>query len=257
MKHLALTLLFATFSLLGAADGGCKADNGGPAAPNVEGTWDVVYDDALGVEITLGGSVYNETLDAEGGTLTIDHNGQPIVFNLRCERPEVICPSEVWPASVTIVQRNKNFLRHVFVTIPGQRCDGTLVTPPASECGPGTLNSDCDDVCDGTVQVTSRDAFGVINPQGSAFDLLLGAGVATNGLNCVLLGLSVAKADLVTIGSDGGGDWEATAMRTGQVATGYAGGCLWAGDPNDDGQLEALVLGAAVKFTTSFEAQKR
>jgi len=33
---------------------------------------------------------------------------------------------------------------------------------------------------------------------------------------------------------------------------GYAGGCLWAGDPDMDGELEAIVLGASVTFQTGF-----
>ena len=32
---------------------------------------------------------------------------------------------------------------------------------------------------------------------------------------------------------------------------------LWAGDPDMDGDLEALVLGASIKFTTGFTADKR
>jgi hypothetical protein len=41
-------------------------------------------------------------------------------------------------------------------------------------------------------------------------------------------------------------------MDNGIVTVAYAGGCLWAGDPNLDGQLEALLIGASVKFTSGF-----
>ncbi len=52
-------------------------------------------------------------------------------------------------------------------------------------------------------------------------------------------------------------DWSAVAMDAGLVTIGYAGGCLWAGDPNMDGQLEALVASASIKFTTGFTADRR
>ena len=49
-------------------------------------------------------------------------------------------------------------------------------------------------------------------------------------------------------------DWTAEEMREGRVVAAYGGGCLWAGDPDGDDELEALVLGASVKFTTGFTA---
>jgi hypothetical protein len=87
--------------------------------------------------------------------------------------------------------------------------------------------------------------------------VLLGAGVATNGVNCALLGVSAAGADLVNVGTPMEEDWESTAMEGGVVTVAYAGGCLWAGDPDDDGTVEAIVIGAGVKFTTGFTAVKQ
>ncbi len=46
-------------------------------------------------------------------------------------------------------------------------------------------------------------------------------------------------------------------MDAGLVSVGFAGGCLWAGDPDMDGDLEALLVGASVKFTTGFTGQRR
>ena len=45
-------------------------------------------------------------------------------------------------------------------------------------------------------------------------------------------------------------------MDNGEVVVGYAGGCLWAGDPDDDGTIEGLVIGAKVRFTTGFTAER-
>ena len=70
-------------------------------------------------------------------------------------------------------------------------------------------------------------------------------------------GWSVADADFVNEGSSAAGNWEAVAMENGIVTVGYAGACLWAGDPDDDGTIEALVLGASIKFTTGFTGLKR
>jgi hypothetical protein len=72
-----------------------------------------------------------------------------------------------------------------------------------------------------------------------------------------MLGVSSAEADLVTSGSAGTEDWRAYGMEAGLVKVGYAGGCLWAGDPNMDGELETLVLGTSVEFATGFTGALR
>ncbi|MCA9678812.1 MAG: hypothetical protein H6708_02475 [Kofleriaceae bacterium] len=242
--------------LMGAQGDGCAANSRSPA-PDVTGTWDVAYDDLIGVEITIGGSTYTSELGAQGGTVTIDHQGHPITFDLDCARPEILCPSEAWPTEITAEQRNQAFEHRMIVTLPVQACSGQLVAPEAGTCGAGTDNPDCDDVCTGEVTVRPTETFGVIGESGQTFRLYLGGGFATNGLNCALFGWSVADADFDTIGSSAGGDWEAIGMDNGVVTLGYAGGCLWAGDPDDDGTIEALALGASIKFTTGFTADKR
>ncbi len=240
---------------MGAKGDGCAA-NSTSDAPDVEGTWDVTYDDMLGVEIKLGGSTYTSELGVQGGAITINHNGKPFTFNLNCARPEVICPSEAWPKTVTAEQRNTRYEHRMIVTLPVQSCSGALVKPAAAQCGAGTLNPNCDLVCSGEVTTRNQETFGVIGESGDSFRLYLGGGVASNGINCVLLGGSVADAHIDSTGR-GTPDWQATAMSAGLVTVGYAGGCLWAGDPNMDGQTEALVLGASVKFTTGFTAARR
>ena len=240
-------------ALMGARGDGCAANSTSPA-PDVSGNWRIDYDDRIGVEINIGGAVYTAELGAQGGVFSINHQGTPLTFNLDCARPEILCPSEAWPAQVSIEQRNTSAEHQMVVTLPFQRCAGQLVEPET--CGAGTNNPNCDQVCDGDVIVEEREAFGVIGETGQTFRLYLGGGFATNGINCALLGWSVADADLDNIGSSNDGDWESVGMSAGLVEIGYAGGCLWAGDPNMDGQLEALVVGASIKFTTGFTGDK-
>jgi len=242
--------------MMGAGGGGCTA-NSRSEAPDVSGTWDMTYDDSLSVRITIGGAVYDEVLGATGGMVTIDHMGQPLQFNVDCASPAIVCPSEQWPATVTATQRNATFPHRMWVTLPGQECTGTLVDPDPAECGAGTLNPDCEQVCDGDLAATSRDVFGVINEPGDHFDLLLGAGVATNGLNCALLGVSSANADLTTTGTAADGDWTATTMDSSEVVVAYAGGCLWVADPAMTGDLRAAVINASLELHTGFTGMKR
>jgi hypothetical protein len=241
--------------LMGARGDGCAAGSKSPA-PDVTGDWEITYDDTLGVEVTIGGAVYTEELGPQGGSFTITHAGYPITFDLDCARPEVLCPSESWPGEVAIEQRNLDYEHQMIVTLPIQECSGATVAASPEECGAGTDNPDCDPVCDGDIVIREREAFGVIGEAGQSFRLYLGGGIATNGINCALLGWSLADADLTTVGSSDDGDWLATSMDRGIVEIGYAGGCLWAGDPNMDGELEALVLSASIKFTTGFTGER-
>lgn len=257
----ALALVAAVILLapvLQGAKGGCGgAANSRSPAPEVAGAWVITYEDTLDVEVKIGGAVYAAEVGAAGGEVTIAHDGHPFTFDLRCERPEVVCPSEAWPGEVTLSQRNAQFPHRMFVTLPRQACTGDLVDPAPAECGEGTLNPECEPVCQGDVQTSETDHFGVITEAGDHFDVLLGGGIATNGVNCAMLGVSIAKADLVNSGDAEEGDWRAERMDNGQVVTGYAGGCLWAGDPDADGELEALVVSASVKFTTGFTGVRK
>jgi len=256
MPTLSVLLISSTLPFLTAAKGdGCAASSRSPA-PDVSGSWNVSYDDQIGVEVTIGGSVYTTELGPHGGAFTITHGGRPITFDLDCDRPDVLCPSEAWPTTVEVEQRDVRFEHRMYVTLPTQRCDGALVGPAPDACGAGTDNPDCDAVCDGTIAVSSEERFGVIGEDGDSFRLYLGAGVASNGVNCALFGWSVADADLDTVGGADDGDWEAVAMNNGLVTVGYAGGCLWAGDPDMDGETEALILGAGIRFTTGFTADR-
>jgi hypothetical protein len=245
--------------MLGGADGdGC----GGAAfsespAPDMSGDWAVAYDDSFTVAIELGGAVYTEEIGTAGGTIAIEHEGQPLSFDLDCTRPEVVCPSEVWATEVAIRQDDAMYPHRIWLQVPEQTCDGALVDPDPAECGADTLNPDCEQVCDGEITTTTKEAFGTIDEPGESFTLLLGAGIATNGLNCVLVGGSVARGPLTTSGTAEDGDWVVEEVRGGTIDTTYAGGCLWAGDPDMDAELEALVLGAKVSISTGYAATRR
>src|SRR3954466_6477658 len=84
---------------LGARGDGCAAGST-TAAPDLTGTWAITYDDTIDVEITLGGAVTKQTVSATGGMITVDYQGTSLSFDLDCSRPEIVCPSESWPASV-------------------------------------------------------------------------------------------------------------------------------------------------------------
>jgi hypothetical protein len=254
-----VTILALAPSMDGEEEGarGCGALASQSDAPDMTGDWDVEYADNLSVKIGIGGATYTSEIAATGGVIEIEHDGKPIKFELDCAREEVVCPSEAWPLEFTAEHRSDKYPHQVTITLPGQECDGELVSPEASECGEGTNNPDCQDICDGEIIVGPTERLGVISENGDYFDMLLGAGVASNGINCALLGVSVAKADLVTEEGHRMGDWDATAMENGEVKVGYAGGCLWADDVDGDADLEALVLGASIEFTTDFDATKR
>ncbi len=242
--------------LTGATGGGCGSFTSTSPAPDVAGTWSIAYGTNMTVKVNLGGAIYSQELTPTGGTFTIQHQGKPYSFNLDCSRPEVVCPSEVWPTMVKIDQRDIMYKHRMWVTIPVQKCSGTQVPPQSSQCGSGTTNPECKPVCTGAVTTSTADAFGLISESGDRFDLFLGGGFATNGVNCALLGLSAASAQIISTGQNI--DWQATELRAGTVKTGYAGGCLWAGalDPQT-GKPEALVLGATVEISTPFSGLRK
>jgi hypothetical protein len=244
-----LTLALLALPLaMGAQGDGC-AVNSTSEAPDVTGTWNIAYDDQIGVEVKIGGAVYNAELGAAGGVVTINHEGTPYTFDLDCSRPEIVCPSEAWPTRVVVEQRDTAHEHQMIVNLPAASCDGTLTKPPAGSCGAGTSNPNCDLVCNGDVQIKTAEAFGVIGETGETFRLFLGGGIVTNGINCAMLGYSVADANLVTQNKNQP-EWEATAMQSGLVTIGYSGACLFAGQV--DGTNQALLVGAEIKFTTGF-----
>lgn len=252
LKTLRFALLAPLPLLMGAQGDGCAAASKSPA-PDVRGTWAITYDDTIGVEVKLGGAVYHAELAPEGGSFTIEHQGKPYTFDLDCARPDIVCPSEAWPERVVIEQRDVAHQHQMIVNLPQASCDGALMKPAPGTCGTGTSNPHCDLVCDGDITVKTTEHWGVIGESGKSFRLYLGGGIVSNGINCAMLGYSVADASLVTVG-ERGLDWEAIEMEAGLVTIGYAGACLFAGQI--DGTNQALLLGAELKFTTGFTGIK-
>ena len=225
-------------------------------APDMSGSWDIAYDDQVSVEIEIGGAAYTAALGVQGGSVTIDHDGQPFTFDVQCAREDVVCPSEVWLPQVELEQREARYPNRVWMPVERQVCDGEEVEPAADQCGEGTENPDCDAVCDGELVTQTVDAFGLISEPGDAFALLLGAGVASNGVNCAMLGLSVAEGELVTNRTAAEEPWTVEQVTNGQVSVGYSGACLWADDVDGDEQLEAVAIGAKLIVRTGFEATR-
>lgn len=250
--RLALTLP-ALPLVMGAQGDGCAAHSTSPA-PDVRGTWAIAYDDTIGIEVKLGGAVYTAELGAQGGSFTIEHQGKPYTFDLDCARPDIVCPSEAWPARVVIEQRDSRKQHQMVVNLPQATCDGDLETPAPGTCGAGTSNPNCDLVCDGDVVIATKEHVGVIGERGETFRLYLGGGIVSNGINCAMLGYSVADADLVTVG-ERGVDWEAIEMQAGLVTIGFAGACLFAGTHDDT--TTAVLASAELKFMTGFTGAKQ
>jgi hypothetical protein len=239
--------------MMGAAGDGCAA-NSTSAAPDVRGTWSIAYDNMIGVEVKIGDAVYNSQLGAGGGVFTINHNGVPYSFNLDCSRPDVVCPGEAWPNQVVVEQRDLDKQHQMVVDLPSAQCSSALTQPAPGSCGTGTSNPNCDLVCGGNVTIKTAQAFGVIGETGDSFRLYLGGGVVTNGINCAMLGYSVADATLDATGKNTA-SWDATGMSAGLVTIGYSGACLFAGTV--DGTNQALLVGAELKFTTGFTGTKQ
>jgi hypothetical protein len=238
---------------MGAKGDGCAAESTTPA-PDVAGTWAITYDDMIDVEATIGGATYNAQVSPAGGQFTITAGGVPYTFDLDCNRSDIVCPSRAWPNQVLISQPDAVHDHQMIVDLPTAQCNGSLVQPTAASCGSGTDNPNCDPVCNGDIDITSENAFGVIGEDGSSFRLYLGGGVVTNGINCAMFGYSVADADLVT--SNAGSAWTASTMNSGLVTIGYSGACLFAGTASDS-STQALLAGASLKFTTGFTGTKQ
>lgn len=252
-----LTLGLLPLCLAAKSDGcGGNSTNLTSAVPDLSGAWSVTHDDTLEVTLRIGTGVYQSQIGPGGGMIEVDYQGDTLVFDLDCERPEVVCPREAWPEEINIQQRSVQFENRIIVTLPQQECSVPLVTPNAEECGRGTLNPNCEDVCEGAIFVREREHFGVVGDDGTSFRLYLGAGLVTSGVNCALLGVSLADAEIVSTG-ESSEEWRAESMRAGLVTVAYGGACLWAGEPELRPELQALVAGASLEFSTGFTGARQ
>ena len=139
-RRAAILPLCALPFLLGADNGGgCGSFSSKSPAPNVTGSWAITYGTTMEVDVKVGGSVYHQSLAPNGGSFTFTHQGAPFSFNIDCTRPEVVCPSEVWPTQVAIDQRDATYqhrmwvlLRHLGVQhLDSFRCSALLISAVA------------------------------------------------------------------------------------------------------------------------------
>ena len=265
-------LMLAWLPLLGAP-GRCGESAAGffsdEPAPDMRGTWNVQYDDVIDVEVDIGGAVYTGTISSSGGTFQFTHNGQPVTLDVDCSKSWVVCPSEVWPSTVTFDQPRFAAKPHqVSMQFQTQECTNPrLPDESQGECSSDPAdNMPCDqEICDPenvvekvVTRIASISRPDPPNPApGSqpAYTIGIGlnGGMAIPTANCILLAASFADADIVY---DGTYDPEEPTMIGRQLTDGVVtvqvtGACFWAG------QSGAALAGATVKLTTGFVATKQ
>lgn len=118
-------LLLSTLGFLGAANtaGSC----GGTQPPeeidtrvhlwDVTGNYDVTYDNQLKLTLNIGGAVRERTANGYGGIVDFGtHEGQPVTLDLTeyCAREDVHCPSEAFPARISISQTDNGWERDLY-----------------------------------------------------------------------------------------------------------------------------------------------
>jgi hypothetical protein len=240
----------------------------GDPAPDVQGEWAIEYENDLNVEINVGGQVYTGTIGGTAGSFSFDHDGETYTFELDCSQPAVVCPSEVFPDTVTLEQRRFEDQPHqVHMPARETNCIGQTRLPVEEdgECG-GETDIPCEEeICEGTVTERERVALGSISaPEAEIGDtpdyvmtVALGASFTafTTPLGaCIGLAGSHAEADIIY---DGTYDTEtnnmiATQLANGEIIVSLGGACLIAAA--DGGVAGAALAGATVQIWTGFTA---
>lgn len=241
-------------------------------APDVQGDWDVTYDDSISVEIDIGGTVHAGTIEGESGTVTFTHDGNDVTLDLDCSYAWIVCPSEVYPPTVTLEQREFQEHPHqVHMEVNTTECVGEPRLPDesAGECDSTDENRPCDVyVCDEVVETTDTTVGSISDPGDTSqlhppFDisLFLGAGFAVPTPNCALASISWATADLEYTGIY---DIDATeptmdahGMTSGEITTAYGGACFWFESTEYTGDLKAALIGATITLKTGFTADRQ
>jgi len=93
--------VFAACALL-ASLAGCGKGIAGSLAPDFAGLWDITYDDSVRVEFALGEQQISARVDEGGGRVAVRDAGVALDFEVDCTRPELVCPSEVWPRELSL-----------------------------------------------------------------------------------------------------------------------------------------------------------
>lgn len=78
----------------------CGKGRAGDVATDFAGTWDVTYDDAIDVDVRIGGTVQRVRIGEQGGRVALADGG--VGFTVDCSRPELVCPSEIWPRELRL-----------------------------------------------------------------------------------------------------------------------------------------------------------
>lgn len=274
--HAALIVALAALPML-MAPGRCGESAMGffsdDPAPSMEGTWSVVYDDEIAIEVDLGGGeVHYGTVSQSGGVMTFQVNGETIDLDLDCSLPWVVCPSEVWTDTVEFLQpRFAQRPHQVQMLVQEQEClDPRMPDENAGECSSDPAdNMPCDEeICDPeNMQVTTKSTVASIsNPEPPnprlgdhpdyTIGISLGGGFAIPAANCIILATSYADADIVY-----NGDYDpepeaptmfATDLVDGVVTIDISGACFWGGYVGTT--VGGVLLGARVKLMTGFTA---
>lgn len=240
----------------------------GDPAPDLRGDWDVTYDDSIEIEIDIGGEIVTGNVGGTGGTFEFGYDGETYTFELNCEEPAVVCPSEVFPATVTLEQREFEDRPHqVHMPTVETNCVGSTRLPDhaAGECDDVEIPCD-EEICEGMVTETTRAALGSISAPTAevgdtpeyTFSLALGGrvtGFVTTYGACV--GIAGASAD-ANVDYTGTYDPEsnnmtATGLSDGEVVLAFGGACFFAGG-SGSGAAAAALAGATVTIRTGFEA---
>lgn len=83
---------------------GCGKGIAGGLTPDFAGVWDVTYDDSVEVEFTLGEQHISSRIDEVGGQVSVRDAGVALDLEVDCTRPELVCPSEVWPRELSLLK---------------------------------------------------------------------------------------------------------------------------------------------------------
>ncbi|MDO9280718.1 MAG: hypothetical protein Q7U06_02350 [Pseudomonadota bacterium] len=231
MRLLALT----SGLLLLACAGGGTAPDGAAADQDVRGVYAVTWADDLTIRLDIGGAVQEATAGTDEVVTFNAPDGSPLELDLAayCADPNVVCPSEAWPAEVAIDQDDPTVSSDLHTLRAWD-----AVTPGAVVSGAVDHRSD---------------------------QLLFGLdGASGSGGNCAALALSLAggtfaypsAADTADTAEDTAGDVLADGVAAaeggpigivdGRVAVGWLGVCAWSG----------LAVAATLSVETEYEAAR-
>jgi hypothetical protein len=74
--------------------------------PDVSGTWDMLTDDVIEVEVRSSGDAYSARTRAEGGRVAFHDAGTLIELELDCARPDLLCPHELLARELVLDNRS-------------------------------------------------------------------------------------------------------------------------------------------------------